>query len=117
MAENRIDLLRPDAPALAEPGPHPVGVRTVTLTHPDQIDVLKTVEGAEPPRTDRILTVEIWYPAVEGTEAGAVYDTVTRDGSTPIQLVGIAAQDAAPNVDRAYPLVILSHGYPGNRFL
>ncbi|MEO1422656.1 MAG: dienelactone hydrolase [Pseudomonadota bacterium] len=117
MAENRIDLLRPDAPALAEPGPHPVGVRTVTLTHPDQIDVLKTVEGAEPPRTDRILTVEIWYPAVEGTEAGAVYDTVTRDGSTPIQLVGSAARDAAPNLDRAYPLVILSHGYPGNRFL
>ncbi|MEL6677524.1 MAG: dienelactone hydrolase, partial [Pseudomonadota bacterium] len=117
MAENRIDLVRPDAPALAAPGPHAVGVRTVTLTHADQIDVLQASAGAEPPRTDRVLTVEVWYPAAEGTVPGTTYTTVIRDGITQTQLVGAAARDAAPNADRAYPLVILSHGYPGNRML
>ncbi|MEO0904101.1 MAG: alpha/beta fold hydrolase, partial [Pseudomonadota bacterium] len=32
-------------------------------------------------------------------------------------LVGQAARDAAPDTDATFPLVIISHGYPGNRFL
>ncbi|MFN2324121.1 MAG: dienelactone hydrolase, partial [Trueperaceae bacterium] len=67
----------------------------------------------------RPLTLEVWYPAAlpEGVVAGGTYDIVTRDG-TPAQLKGRGVRDAEPAVDGGpYPLVVLSHGYPGNRFL
>ena len=32
--DNRIDLIRPDAPDLALLGPHPVGVKTLELVNP-----------------------------------------------------------------------------------
>jgi predicted dienelactone hydrolase len=41
-----------------------------------------------------------------------------RDGRTEVTLVGQAMRDAAPLAGaEALPLVIISHGYPGNRFL
>ena len=39
---NRIDLIRSDAPELAAFGEHDIGVRTLTLTNPQQPDVLNT---------------------------------------------------------------------------
>ena len=73
--ENRIDGLRPDAPALAAPGEMAVGVRTITVTHPDRPDVL----GAPGARQDRPLTLEVWYPAdlkgaAPGGDARDYYD-------------------------------------------
>ncbi|MGZ3217692.1 alpha/beta hydrolase family protein [Paracoccus sp. T5] len=115
-AQNRIDMIRPDAPELAAFGPHPVGVRATTFTDPDRIDVLATTAEGTPPTRDRVMKAEIWYPAAEGTEAGTTYDTILRDGVTPTTLSGRAARDAAPAEGR-FPLVILSHGYPGNRYL
>lgn len=109
---NRIDGLAPDAPVLAGHGALPVGVRTLTLIHPDQIDVT----DAALPRRDRRLVVEYWYPAAPDTVAGGQYDTLLRDGVTPLRLFGRAARDAAAAGGEA-PLVILSHGYPGNRML
>jgi len=112
---NRIDRQRPDAPVLAAPGPHPVGVRQLDLVNPDQIDILRV--GADfVPRYDRALTVEVWYPAAKGTPSGTSYDTILRDGVLPIVLHGQACRDAEPAQGR-YPLVLISHGYPGNRFL
>jgi predicted dienelactone hydrolase len=116
MAENRIDLIRPDAPTLASFGPLPVGVTTLEFTNPGQIDFTTSTEVAQP-TADRTLTVEVWYPAAEGTTPGETYETVLRDGATPATLVGSAARDAEPREGQRYPLVILSHGYPGNRFL
>lgn len=117
---NRIDRQRPDAPALAAPGPHAVGVRQIELVNSDQIDVLRVGAGALP-RYDRALTVEVWYPAaagtvVAGTVAGTSYDTILRDGVRRIALHGSACRDAEPLAGR-FPLVLISHGYPGNRFL
>ncbi|MEJ2003032.1 MAG: dienelactone hydrolase [Maritimibacter sp.] len=116
LAENRIDLIRPDAPELAAHGDYPVGVRSLQLTDPDRIDVLNVTED-EIPHYDRSLTVEVWYPAAAGTEPGTVYDTVIRDGVTETQLVGMASRDATPVTGETFPLVLISHGYPGNRFL
>ncbi len=112
---NRIDLQRPDAPSLAAPGPFPVGVRQITLTNPGQIDVLSIGPGPLP-RYDRVLAVEVWYPAEAGTPPGTRYDTLLRDGVTRIALHGQACRDAVAAEGR-YPLVLISHGYPGNRFL
>lgn len=116
--QNRIDLIRPDAPELAAPGSYNVGVQTLELVHEDQLDIVNAVEGETIPTYDRPLTVEVWYPAeVPDGSSGSPYTVTTRDGSTAT-LRGRAVRDAEPDTSGApYPLIILSHGYPGNRFL
>lgn len=116
---NRIDRIRPDAPALAAHGDNPVGVRTLSVVNPDQIDILEVREGRPLPRYDRPLTLELWYPAADGTGAGGTYrDVQLSDGATMVELTGRAVRDAPPaSPAMPYPLVIISHGYPGNRFL
>ena len=116
VAENRIDTIRPDAPALAAYGDHVVGVRSYTLSNPGQIDIVKTTADAEP-TYDRPLTVEVWYPAASGTAPGGTYTANLRDGKTQVQLEGQAVRDAAPSSGETYPLIVISHGYPGNRHL
>ena len=115
-AENRIDVVRPDAPELATYGDLPVGVREMLFINPDQVDVVNTGAEGQIARYDRPLTIEIWYPAAEGTSFGGSYDTVLRDGETTATLHGRAVRDAEV-ANGTYPLVIISHGYPGNRWL
>ncbi|MCP1167296.1 alpha/beta hydrolase family protein [Limimaricola litoreus] len=116
LAENRIDLVRPDAPELAAHGDHVVGVTTMRFTREGVPDVARATEE-EVPEYDREITVEVWYPAAQGTEPGGSYTALLRDGVTEVQLQGRAARDAEPVAEGAFPLVIVSHGYPGNRFL
>jgi predicted dienelactone hydrolase len=121
-AENRIDVVRPDAPSLAGYGEHAIGVRTVRVVNRDQIDIVNAEaipgEGdGNLPRYDRPLTLEIWYPAIPGGEA-TPYESFLPDGETPVELLGRATRGA--DADRSgapYPLVLVSHGYPGDRFL
>ena len=97
---NRIDAVAADAPELAGYGAHAVGVRTETLAY-------------------RGLVIELWYPAECDsalTKTPGIYDTLLRDGVTPIRLKGRAIRDAVA-LAGDFPLVILSHGYPGNRLL
>lgn len=121
-AENRIDGQSVDAPALAAYGPMPVGHRQIELVHKDQIDVL-AIDPADPPpsvlpRYDRPLTVEMWYPAAKGSAGDTTIKTLLRDGITEITLQGRAVKDApVATGEGAAPLLLLSHGYPGNRFL
>lgn len=116
---NRIDLIRSDAPALAARGPLEIGVRTLEVVHEDQLDIVNATPEGEIPRYDRPLTLEVWYPArLRGAEPYAEYTVVTRDGVTEATLIGQAVRDADPAAAGApYPLIIVSHGYPGNRFL
>lgn len=114
----------PDAPELAARGAYSVGVTTLTLTNPDQIDILNLSEANPDATYDRMLTVDVWYPAVIPADAGerTVYEgTIGRaDQGTarPYEIAGRAFRDALPDADSApYPLVVVSHGYPGSRYM
>lgn len=119
---NPIDTQLPNAPALAAYGALPVGVRQLEMVNPDQIDILAIDAGAdkpaELPRYDRPLTVEMWYPAAADATGATETKAYLRDGTTEVTLTGRAMRDAAAAApDTPYPLVLISHGYPGNRFL
>ncbi len=119
-AQNRIDGQRPDAPELAAYGPHEIGVRQIELVNPGQIDILSVDPKADKPATlptyDRALTVEVWYPAGTGVQGVTAMKAFIRDGKTEVDLHGKAVRDATP-ADGTFPLILVSHGYPGNRFL
>ena len=120
MTVNRIDIIRPDAPKLADYGAYDVGVRTLMLVDENRVDVLSTQPGLPNVIYDRSLTVEVWYPAKLGPDQsrGGEYRTITRNPEISITLVGQGVRDAAPNTALGKcPLVVISHGYPGNRFL
>jgi predicted dienelactone hydrolase len=121
MAENRIDTQLPNAPEMAAYGDMKVGVRQIELVHADQIDILAIDPAADKPETlptyDRPLTVEVWYPAAEEATGDTQFKAFLRDATTEVTLNGQAMRDADPTTGMAYPLVIVSHGYPGNRFL
>ncbi|MEH0069740.1 hypothetical protein V6L77_04420 [Pannonibacter sp. Pt2-lr] len=96
MADNRIDTIRPDAPVLAAYGSYGVGVTTVELTNPGQIDVLNSEPGKEPDLYDRPLTVEVFYPAAAGAKPVPL-EAMMRDGSTMIELHGRSSRSAEPD--------------------
>jgi len=89
--------------AYTEPGPYPVGVTTLQL--------------AKGP------SVEVWYPAIEGSTGTETYDV--RDftpeaikalltGDVPATYTYDAARDAAV-ADGTFPVVLFSHGFTGMR--
>lgn len=121
-AQNRIDKIRPDAPALAAYGNYTLGVRTLNLSHEDQIDIVNidasNTSEKDWPRYKRPLTLEMWYPAKANSEGKTSLDVYIRDGKTQVALLGKAVRDAKPlKSEQKFPLVLISHGYPGNRFL
>ncbi|MCZ4367189.1 alpha/beta hydrolase family protein [Sulfitobacter dubius] len=120
-AENRIDRQLPNAPELAAYGDHAVGVRTLEMVNPGQIDILAIDPAAdkpdEMPRYDRPLTVEMYYPAAEGAQGETAFKAYLRDGTTEVTLTGQAMRDVDPLAGETFPLVLISHGYPGNRYL
>jgi predicted dienelactone hydrolase len=115
----------PGAPELAARGEFAVGVRTLALVNPDQADLLAQLNGTADARYDRELTVEVWYPGVLLADAPALttYEDTLGLSSAPETLIpftfaGRAARDADPDPGAApYPLVIVSHGYPGSRMM
>src|SRR5215475_3895036 len=114
-----------DAPALAPRGPYAVGVRTVVLRNPGQVDILAFDKAAgKAPLYDRPLTVEIWYPAEApaGANDQIRYEMALRTPpdappgpAKTFAIPGEALRDAAP-VKEKFPLVVVSHGYPGSRY-
>lgn len=115
------DML-PGAPALAPRGSYGVGVQTLQITHPDQVDVVSRMSGQSDARYDRPLTLEVWYPAIipEGQTQLAEYtDVLPASQSEPaitFTFSGRALRDAQPDTSAAaYPLIIVSHGYTGSR--
>jgi len=122
MADNRIDSQRPDAPEMAAYGDYEVGTRPLTLLNSNQLDVLSLDSQAEQPDPlptyDRSLTVQMWYPSFPGATGSKAIRAFLRDATTEVSLYGRATLWAAPTTSSGpFPLVIISHGYPGNRFL
>ncbi len=109
----------PGAPELSARGEYGVGVQTLSLSKPDSVDVLNAAIY------DRPLTVEVWYPALipDGVEELTTYDDnfgrADVEGSlSPFAFAGRALRDAEPNTEASpYPLIVVSHGYPGSRFM
>ncbi len=112
-----------DAPELARRGSYSVGVRTVDLVNPQQVDILKLdPKTGKAPLYDRPLRIEIWYPAVipAGAEERTYYEAampIPPAPGTPSKFItaGKALRDAQPVSGKAFPLVVVSHGYPGSR--
>ncbi len=125
LAQTYFSVPAADAPELSAFGPHSVGVKTLELVNPGQVDILKyNADSKSAPTTDRHLKVEIWYPATlaTGEQAHTVYESpmVGRAAIRPgmpstFQIQGKAKRDAAPQKGQKFPLVIVSHGYPGSR--
>lgn len=115
----------PDAPELSARGEHTVGVRTMQLVNKDQVDILNS-KGGEDILYDRKLTIEVWYPSniPQGVNPTIIYNEVmgTRGDSlrplAPFQFKGRALRDARPKDSTSkFPLVVVSHGYVGSRYL
>jgi predicted dienelactone hydrolase len=113
-----------DAPELAPWGAYHVGVRTLEIKNPGQVDILNFDKATgKAPLYDRPLTVEVWYPAVipVGQQERTVYEMglpVTTGGTAEktVPILGKALRDAPPVKGHTFPLVVVSHGYPGSRF-
>ncbi|MEO0902617.1 MAG: dienelactone hydrolase, partial [Bacteroidota bacterium] len=115
----------PDAPELSQRGNYGVGVRTLELVNKEQRDILNIADG-KAPLYDRKITVEVWYPATipNGAEEIEEYTQVLgRNGTegrpvVPFTFKGRALRKAEKlQESEKYPLIILSHGYVGSRFL
>lgn len=109
---------RPDAPALALRGPHAIGVRTLELLNPAQPDVTRPAPDGALTRCDRALTTEVWYPTPGASGEGSVSYPDVTPSKPPLHygVPGRATRDAAVQSGGPYPLVIVSHGYPGSRY-
>jgi len=114
----------PDAPELSIGGDYDIGVMTMQLVNKNQVDILNSKEGKDP-LYDRPLTVEVWYPALvhNDTKRSVEYEEVmgTRGDSlrpvVPFTFRGRAVRKAEPEQSAKFPLVIVSHGYVGSRYL
>ncbi len=109
----------PDAPELAPRGEYAVGVQTLELVNPGQVDIL---ESSGSNTYDRPLTVEVWYPASAADQLITYEDSLGRadqEGTLrPFTFTGRAVRDAEADSSSApYPLVVVSHGYPGSRYM
>jgi len=113
-----------DAPELARRGRYSVGVRTIEIVHPAQVDILHFDKGTgKAPLYDRPLKLEVWYPATipPGKEERTTYESAMPGNPDQLppgmpktfRIAGKALRDAPPVSGERFPLVVVSHGYPG----
>ena len=113
-----------DAPELAERGSLNVGVKSLELVNPQQVDVITMLsQGKIGALTDRKLALQLWYPASENSDKKefAQYPAkfspnIAQDKKKNLaySIQGYAIRDAQPVSQGAFPLVILSHGFNGD---
>lgn len=97
-------------PELAKSGEYSVGVKTIEVVNPAQMDVTDFTS-----KKDRSLTLEVWYPSkINSKSQKATYKNITRLHK-PFELQGDAYRNASAIKEGKFPLVVLSHGYTGYR--
>ena len=115
----------PDAPVLSSRGKYKVGVKTIKVHNPRQIDIINS-NKEQTVLYDRPLTLEIWYPALleNDIKEEVVYNQMMGNFSDPkrplipFKFKGRASRNAKSNrSDEPYPLIIVSHGYTGSRLM
>ena len=105
-----------DAPELAHVGSEAVGVKTLHLVQHRQFDVLAyDAASGSAPLADRLLTVDLWYPARPAPNAPHVVYAASLPSEPPappahFSIPGMAVRDA-PVMGTGHPLIIVSHGY------
>ncbi len=96
------------------------------ISHPNQPDILNIDKASgKAPLYNRPLTLEVWYPALipVGQQEQTSYvsampgETQPSDAAHPgtFEIPGKALREAKPITGTKFPLVIVSHGYPGSR--
>ncbi len=105
-----------DSPELAHPGEYAVGTRRLTFVQPNQADVLAfdPAKGTAP-NHDRVLAVDVWYPAKPKAGAVPVVYQAALPAEPPAPPVsfsvpGMAVRGASA-AGTGFPLIIVSHGY------
>tara|TARA_B100000575_G_C23110408_1_gene641386 strand:- start:240 stop:1526 length:1287 start_codon:yes stop_codon:yes gene_type:complete len=115
----------PDAPVLSSRGKYKVGVKTIKVHNPRQIDIINS-NKEQTVLYDRPLTLEIWYPALleNDIKEEVVYNQMMGNFSDPkrplipFKFKGRASRNAKSNRSGGpYPLIIVSHGYTGSRLM
>lgn len=115
----------PDAPELALRGGFSVGVQTIHLIHKNQKDILNIKDGIAP-IYNRPITIEVWYPAKipdDKREIENYTQVLGRNGvdNRPVIPFGFKGRALRTGEiiesEEPFPLIILSHGYVGSRFL
>ncbi|HMP28819.1 MAG TPA: dienelactone hydrolase, partial [Saprospiraceae bacterium] len=115
----------PDSPIMSARGVYAVGVKTMEFINKNQLDILNTKEGKEM-FYDRKLKIEIWYPTDkrDGENPIEKYEEVmgssndTKRPIIPFTFLGRAKRDAPiAKSNEKFPLIIVSHGYLGSRYL
>jgi dienelactone hydrolase len=89
----------------AEPGPAPVGVRTLELVDPSR----QNPAGTGP----RTFPVEVYYPSTTAAVAGVARDVVTVFS---IELFPTPTYRDVARAPGTFPLIVYSHGSGGIRF-
>ena len=95
-----------DAPEFAARGAYSVGVRTIELKNPNQVDILNFDKNTgKAPTYERPLKIEVWYPATipAGVQERTVYEMGFPRGGKgfegvpkEVAVLGKALRDAEP---------------------
>jgi len=112
------------APELAKRGDYAIGYREIEIVNPSQIDVLSSAKDNLKPIYDRPLTLGIWYPANISEDIAQLckytdhFGRIDQGNLEPFTILGRAVKDAEPlKAEGAFPLIVISHGYPGSLFI
>ena len=112
------------SPELAPRGSHAIGVRTVELKGMQSVDIRAALAGKGIVSAPRAVSAEIWYPADVPEDARQISfypDHMGMKNTGDLEefhFLGRAVRDAEPDTEGGpYPVVILSHGYPGSRYI
>ena len=110
-AEQLFTIQPSVTPALADSGEYSVGVRTIKVVNPKQLNASDFKHFS-----DRELTLEVWYPSsVKPSTEKTSYQAETRSGKA-FSVAGKAYRDIQLDSSIApSPLIVISHGYTGYR--